>query len=214
MTVMQTLGQQRSEENRVIKSDAVNSPVVPGRFFVFIERLVREQYQMQVVEAASEQQARDGALAQFFAGRVAYMSSAQVEPPTARVRPVREKHLRKLADRGNEPAPARWRTSGRFEGPDDEVLQPPAGYPGTLPTPIGRAQARLMCQNFDASGHSNHSGKGSSLWVILEHCAEADIAYNLRAMPGIGYYVERAKSLDDGLALRMSVETAHGPLLD
>ena len=71
-----------------------------------------------------------------------------------------------------------------------------------------------MCQNFDASGYSNHSGRGSTLWVVLEHCAEADIAYNLRAMPGIGFYVERAKSVDDGLALHMSVDTGYGPLRD
>ena len=54
----------------------------------------------------------------------------------------------------------------------------------------------------------------AGLWVVLEHCAEADIAYNLRAMPGIGFYVERAKSVDDGLALHMSVDTGYGPLRD
>ncbi len=197
------------------KSDAATSPVVPGQYFVFIERLVQEQYQMLVVPAESEQHARDTALAQFFAGTVAYMSSVQQEPPTARVRPVREKHLRKRAGRGPDPAHDHdFRTSGRFEGAEDEVLQPAGAFPGTRPTPITRRQARLMCQNFDASGHSNHSGQGATLWVILEHCAEADIAYNLRAMPGMGYYVERAKSVDDGLVLRMSVETGYGPLRD
>jgi hypothetical protein len=189
------------------------SPIVPGRYFVFVERLVQEQYQLQMIEAESEEEARDKALAQFFDGRVAYMSSAQVEAPTARVRPVREKHLRKKSSRDDAPDQARdMRTSGRFEGPDDEVLEPISVYPGTRPEPMTRAQARLMCQNFDASGQSNHSGRGSSLWVVLEHCAAADIAYNLRAMPGIGYYVERAKSVEDGLALRMSVETGYGPL--
>ena len=52
------------------------------------------------------------------------------------------------------------------------------------------------------------------MWVVLEHCAETGIAYNLHAMPGVGYYVERAKPVDDGLALRMSVETGYGPLRD
>lgn len=196
------------------KPEAQASPVVPGRFFVFIERLVQERYQTQVVEAASEELAREQALAQFFAGRVAYMSSAQLQPPTARVRAVRERHLPKLTDRGNAAAPAGLRTSDRFEGPEAELLQPQFVFPGTQPTPIPRSLARLMCQNFDATGHSNHSGKGASLWVILEHCAEADIAYNLRAMPGMGYYVERAKPVGDGLALRMSVETGYGPLRD
>lgn len=195
------------------KSDTSVSPVVPGRYFVFVERLVQEQYQMQLIEAESEDAARGEALANFFAGRVAYMSSAQVEPPTARVRPVREKHLRKVSGRHDMPAPD-FRTSGRFEGPDDELIEPSCVYPGTQPEAISRAQARLMCQNFEARGHSNHSGRGSTLWVVLEHCAEVDIAYNLRAVPGIGYYVEHAKSVDDGLALRMSVETGYGPLRD
>lgn len=196
------------------KSDVATSPVVPGHFLVFIERLVQEQYQMQVVEAASEQQARDQAIAQFFAGRIAYMSSAQVQPPTARVRPVREKHLRKLAARDTMSDVAGLRTASRFHGADEELLQPLSVYPGTDPRPVTRSQARLLCQNFDASGHSNHSGKGATLWVILEHCAAVDIAYNLRAMPGMGYYVEHAKTVGDGLGLRMSVETGYGPLHD
>ncbi len=197
------------------KTGVTASPVVPGQFFVFVERLVQEQYQTLVIEAESEQQAREKALTQFFSGSVAYMSSAQVEAPTARVRPVREKHLRKIAGRDQAfDGESDFRTSARFTGSDEEQLTPTLQYPGTQPAPITAVQARLMCQNFDASGHSNHSGKGSTLWVILEHCAEADIAYNLRAVPGIGYYVERAKPVDDGLALRMSVETGYGPMRD
>lgn len=197
------------------KSPATQSPVVPGRYFVFVERLVREQYQTLVLDADSEQQAGDKALQQFFAGTVAYMSSTQVEAPTARVRPVREKHLRKLAaDEAAPEAESTFRSSARFEGREDDLVEPAAQFPGTHPAPVTRAQARLMCQNFDASGHSNHSGKGSTLWVILEHCAEVDIPYNLRALPGLGYYVERAKPVSDGLALRMSVETGYGPLRD
>ena len=195
------------------KSIATQSPVVPGRYFVFVERLVREQYQALVLDADSEQQAGDKALQQFFAGTVAYMSSTQVEAPTARVRPVREKHLRKLAaDEATPEAESTFRSSARFEGRDDDLVEPTAQFPGTRPAPVTRAQARLLCQNFDASGHSNHSGKGSTLWVILEHCAEVDIPYNLRALTGLGYYGERAKPVSDGLALRMSVETGDGPL--
>ncbi len=197
------------------KSDASQSPVVPGRYFVFVERLVQEQYQTLLVEADSEEQARDKALQLFFAGSVAYMSSTQVEAPTARVRPVREKNLRKLAEhQGAAKVVPDFRTSARFEGRDEDLIQPCAQFPGTRPAAVTRAQARLLCQNFDASGHSNHSGKGATLWVILEHCAEVDIPYNLRALPALGYYVERAKAVTDGLALRMSVETGYGPLRD
>ena len=191
------------------KSAAANSPVVPGRYFVFVERVVQEQYQTLVVDAASEEEARDKALALFFSGSVAYMSCTQIEPATARVRPMREKHLRK-APRDGDDEELEFRTSDRFQGDGDEVLQPTAQFPGTRPAAVTRAQARLLCQNFDASGHSNHSGRGATLWVILEHCAQADIAYNLRAMPGLGYYVERSKAAADGLSLRMSVETQYG----
>ena len=191
------------------KSAAANSPIVPGKYFVFVERVVQEQYQTLVVDADSEEEARDKALALFFSGSVAYMSCTQVEPATARVRPMREKHLRKAG--GDEtPREPDFRTSERFQGDDEEVLQPASQFPGTRPAAVTRAQARLLCQNFDASGHSNHSGRGATLWVILEHCAQADIPYNLRALPGLGYYVERSKAAADGLSLRMSVETQYG----
>lgn len=190
------------------KSGATASPVVPGQYLVFLERLVQEHYQTLTIAADSEEQARAKALEQFFAGAVAYLRSVQVEPPTARVRPLRERHLRRSGAADGAPS---IHTSGRFEGPDDEQIEPSGGFPGTRPAPVTCAQARLMCQNFDASGHSNHSGRGSTLWVILEHCAAVDIAYTLRALPGVGYYVERTKSADDGLALRMEVETSYGP---
>ena len=195
------------------KPGAVPSPVVPGKYFAFLERLVLEQYQTLTVDAGSEDQARDKALKMFFAGEAAYMSCTQVEPPTARVRPMREKHLRKT---GGADALAHdesdFRTSDSFIGEAEDLIQPTAQFPGTRPAPVTRAQARTLCQNFDACGHSNHSGQGTTLWVVLEHCAAADIAYNLRALPGMGYYVERAKAVDDGLPLRMPVETTYDQL--
>lgn len=191
------------------KSAAVHSPIVPGKYFVFVERVVQEQYQTLVVDAASEDEARDKALEQFFSGAVAYMSCTQIEPATARVRPMREKHLRRAGQPDGD-GEADFRTSDRFQGEDEELLQPLGQFPGTRPAAVTRAQARLLCQNFDASGHSNHSGRGATLWVILEHCAQADIPYNLRALPGLGYYVERSKAVADGLSLRMSVETQYG----
>ena len=195
------------------KTVAAISPVVLGKYFVFIERLVQEQYQTLVVDAESEDEARDKALSLFFAGTLAYMSCTQVEPPQARVRPVREKHLRKAENR-EKFEESDFRTSDRFMGDGAEAIQPTGRIPGTRPASVTRAQARLLCQNFDASGHSNHSGQGATLWVVLEHCESADIPYNLRAVPGLGYYVERSKAIGDGLALRMSVETTYGVPLD
>ena len=195
------------------KSGAAPSPVVPGKYFVFVERLVLEQYQTLMVDADSEEDARDQALELFFAGSVAYLTCTQVEPPNTRVRARREKHLRKTGGADNPQGQERdFRTAERFMGDDAEIIQPAGHFPGTRPAPVTRAQARLMCQNFDACGHSNHSGQGTTLWVILEHCAGADIPYNLRALPGMGYYVERSKAVGDGLSLRMSVETEIGPL--
>ena len=195
------------------KSASAVSPVVPGKYFVFVERLVQEQYQTLVIDAQNEDEARDKALAMFFAGAVGYVSCNQVEPATTRVRPMREKHLRKDAGEG-APLDGDFRTSDRFLGDAGERVSPSSVYPGTRPASVTRLQARLLCQNFDASGHSNHSGQGTTLWVILEHCAQADIPYTLRASPGLGYYVERSKAMGDGLALRMSVETRYGAPLD
>ena len=195
------------------KSAAAVSPVVPGKYFVFIERLVQEQYQSLVVDAQTEDEAREKAMNLFFAGSVGYLSCNQVEPATARVRAMREKHLRKELAR-DDAGQSDFRTSDRFQGDGDEVLSPMGQYPGTRPAAVTRAQARLVCQNFDASGHSNHSAQGATLWVILEHCAQADIPYTLRASPGLGYYVERSKAMGDGLALRLPVETLYGTPLD
>lgn len=195
------------------KSAAGTSPVVPGKYFVFVERLVQEQYQTLVLDAVSEEAAREQALQLFFAGVVAYMTCTQVEPPTARVRPMREKHLRRNGADTDLPD-TDFRTSERFVGDAGSTVDPVGQFPGTQPVPVTRALARQLCQNFDASGHSNHSGQGATLWVILEHCAQADIPYNLRASPGLGYYVERSKAASDGLAVRMSVETNYGLPLD
>lgn len=197
------------------KSAAAQSPIVPGRYFVFVERLVREHYQSLVLDAPSEQAAHDQALLAFRQGSVAYMHCTEVEPPSARVRPLREKNLRRHAT-GSPPEgeEAELRTARRFEGDGDEILAPLAHFPGTRPASVSRAQARLLCRNFDARGHSNHSGQGATLWVILEHCAGIDAAFNLRAMPGVGYYVELAKAAGDPQVLRMAVQTELGGLQD
>lgn len=68
------------------KTGTTTSPVVPGQYRVFVERLVQEQYQTLTIAADSEEQAGTAALEQFFAGTVAYMRSVQVEAPSVRVR--------------------------------------------------------------------------------------------------------------------------------
>ena len=122
-------------------------------------------------------------------------------------------HHDEVGDKARDEDPD-FRTSGRFIGDGTHTVEPAGTFPGTHPMPVSKAQARLLCRNFDACGHSNHSGQGNTLWVILEHCAGADIPYNLQVLPGMGYYLEHSKAIGDGLALRMSVETEHGALED
>lgn len=197
------------------KAGAGLSPVVPGKYFVFLERLVREHFQTQVVEAPSQADAEAQALQRFFAGAAAYMSCTQVEPPVARARPLREKHLRKT---GVDPADAvqdsDLHTSASFMGEADALVAPTGQFPGARSTAVSCAQARRLCRQFDANGHSNHSGQGATLWVVLEHCAARGIAYNLHVLPGVGFYIERAKTVEDGLALSMPVETSYAGLTE
>ena len=195
------------------KAGAGLSPVVPGKYFVFLERLVREHFQTQVVDAPSPAEAEAQALQRFFAGAAAYMSCTQVEPPVARARPLREKHLRKAAEgRASAEQYADLHTSESFMGEADAVVAPTGQFPGARSTAVTCAQARRICHHFDASGHSNHSGQGATLWVVLEHCAARGIAYNLHVLPGVGFYIERAKTVEDGLALSMPVETSYAEL--
>lgn len=79
---------------------------------------------------------------------------------------------------------------GIFEGDGRNKVQPTFEFPGTRGIAIGKATAREMIDRFLSSGHSTHSGAGGTLWVLLEYCQAARIAYRLRAAPGAGYYVE------------------------
>ncbi len=195
------------------KAGAGLSPVVPGKYFVVLERVVREHYQTLVVDAPSEGQAEALALQKFQAGVAAYMSCTPIEPPAARARPLREKHLRKsVANAADEAADNVLHTAEGFQGDADTLVAPTGQFPGARSEAVTCAQARRICRNFDASGHSNHSGQGATLWVVLEHCAARGIAYNLHALPGVGFYIERAKTVEDGLALSMPVESTYAGL--
>lgn len=191
------------------KNGAALSPVVPGKYFVFVERVVCEHYQTQVVDADSEEDARRMALQRFQAGDAAYMSCTQVEAPVARAKPLREKHLRKASGSPDGSGDAPFATADCFRGEPDTVVAPTGHFPGTRPAPVTCGQALALCRHFEATGQSNHSGQGATLWVVLEHCAERGIAYHLRALPGVGYYVERARRADDGKALHMPVESTY-----
>lgn len=55
---------------------------------------------------------------------------------------------------------------------------------------VSTANYRSLTNAFVRSGQSIHSGRGSTLWVILEYCRDQQIPYTLKAMPGMGYLVE------------------------
>lgn len=69
-------------------------------------------------------------------------------------------------------------------------LEPTFTYPGTAPIAVTRAQARQTVERFKANGRSNHSGSGSTLWVVLQFCADTRTPFTLSAFPGEGYEVE------------------------
>lgn len=81
-----------------------------------------------------------------------------------------------------------------YEPFDDDgrlMVVPKIKLPNTWPTAVTNGQARRMIDAFNESGQSNHSGSASTLWVILWWCHVHGIAYNLNAMPGMGYSVTR-----------------------
>jgi hypothetical protein len=196
------------------KNGAALSPVVPGKYFAFVERVVCEHYQTQVVDADNEDDARQMALQRFLDGDAAYMSCTQVEPPVAHAKPLREKHLRKVGAVAPSADEESFHTAECFRGDAQEMVAPTGHFPGTRPAPVTRGQARALCRHFESSGQSNHSGQGATLWVVLEHCAVRGIAYHLSALPGVGYYVERARQTADSKTLSMAVESTYVGLPD
>mgnify|MGYP001588521713 CR=1 FL=1 len=81
----------------------------------------------------------------------------------------------------------------RFEGDGRIKIYPDPQYVrvGTHPISVTRATARNLSRQFDYHGRSNHSGLGSVLWVIIEHCKTNGIKHVLRGKKGFGYEVVR-----------------------
>lgn len=77
-----------------------------------------------------------------------------------------------------------------FSGDGRFVKEPMLRLPGTNPDSVTNANARHVIDALLTRGHTNHSGLGSTLWVVLVWCQLHDKAYTLRAEPGLGYYVE------------------------
>lgn len=78
----------------------------------------------------------------------------------------------------------------KWDGDGRKKVAPPKGALGE-PIAVRSWQAKRIIEAFEHSGHSTHSGQGSTLWVILDYCNENGIPYDLTAKPGEGYFVER-----------------------
>lgn len=78
-----------------------------------------------------------------------------------------------------------------FDGDGRKKVKPTIRLPHTYPIEVTNGQARRTIDAFNHSGHTNHSGNGGTLWVILEWAQRNKVAYNLNAFPGMGYTVSR-----------------------
>lgn len=67
-----------------------------------------------------------------------------------------------------------------FFGDGRKAIDPVNVPKGTLPERMTKSRARFLIQQFEEVGQSTHSGAGSTLWVIVTHCIERGLSYNLQ----------------------------------
>ncbi len=87
-----------------------------------------------------------------------------------------------------------------FEGDGRERMDPTDVFPGTRPQPIRRSVANRLVEMFRDCGYSVHTRAGSTMWVLLRFCREANVPYTLKVVPSMGYEVKR-----------LSWQEAHSP---
>lgn len=78
-----------------------------------------------------------------------------------------------------------------LDGDGRRLVHPYPGMLGVMSKPLRRSQCRALIAMFERDGQSVHSSMGSTLWVILEHCASQRIPYRLTARPRVGFLVEK-----------------------
>lgn len=61
----------------------------------------------------------------------------------------------------------------------------------TSPMPIKAGRARELIKTFLKSNASHHSGRASTVWVLVEHCKNHKIDYCLTGTPAEGYLIEK-----------------------
>ena len=78
----------------------------------------------------------------------------------------------------------------RFEGDGRKTLRHTADQANMCPIPVNRAVARDMIARFLDLGWSNHSMRGSTVWVITEYCEAKEIAIEIERPYG-SYFIRR-----------------------
>jgi hypothetical protein len=56
---------------------------------------------------------------------------------------------------------------------------------------LTNAQVRRIVENFMLTGKAHHSGNASTLQYIIDYCEDNLIGYQIKALPGIGYSIEK-----------------------
>jgi len=80
-----------------------------------------------------------------------------------------------------------------FDGDGRLMMEPTIEFPGCRSIRVRTSVANRMVDSFRESGWSNHSTAGSTLWVILRFCREAEIPFTLTVVPKRGYNVKRVR---------------------
>ena len=66
-----------------------------------------------------------------------------------------------------------------FDGDGRHRVEPINAPEDTLPIPVTRSQARRLIDMFANGGESFHSSHGNTVWVIVTHCLEREIRFEV-----------------------------------
>ena len=78
-----------------------------------------------------------------------------------------------------------------FIGDGRASVEPTMGVlPGTVPIAVRRKTCRMFIERLVTVGSSTHSGRGSTLWVLLAWVQRHKLPYMLYASPGESYTLQ------------------------
>lgn len=79
---------------------------------------------------------------------------------------------------------------GPFQGDGRMKIPPTSVLACTAPLELTLAQCRRLVKMMIDTGHSTHSGHGSTLWASLLYLQGQALPYQLTAVPGEGYHIK------------------------